>query len=176
VLSAYTQTPVVPESAVGTDLPKSVEILAHLEVEDVGDELRVLAVLVVLLPVEKVVRNLELARALDDCHHAVDLLIGQLARALVQVHVGLLQHQVREAAADTLDGRQRKHHLVAALDVGVEDAQDMLELVILHDNSHRGTAACVKELGTGVTGPCEAFCRQGRSVAVGRSQAIKTMA
>ena len=52
-------------------------------------ELFVLTVLDVLLPVEEPIGDLVLARVLHDGHDLVDLLLGQLSGATVQVNVGL---------------------------------------------------------------------------------------
>ena len=68
------------QATVGTDLLEALEVLAQLHVERVGDDLRELAVLHVLLPVQHPVRHLELARVLDDRHQTLNLLLGQLTR------------------------------------------------------------------------------------------------
>mmetsp|Transcript_16556 Transcript_16556/g.42252 ORF Transcript_16556/g.42252 Transcript_16556/m.42252 type:complete len:258 (-) Transcript_16556:28-801(-) len=128
VLAAHAHAPVVPQTAVRADLLEALKVVAELEVEHVGARLRVLAVLVVLLPVEEPVRDLELARVLDDGHDTLHLLRRQLARALLEAHLGLLQHDVGEAAAHTRDAGHRKHHLLAAINVGVQHTQDVLEV------------------------------------------------
>ena len=61
-----------------------------------------LTVLDVLLPVEEPVRDLVLAGVLHDRHDLLDLFLAQLAGALSQVDVGLLQHNVGVAATDAL--------------------------------------------------------------------------
>ena len=48
---------------------------------------------------------------------------------LVHVDVGLLADDVGEAAADTLDGGEREHDLLLAIHVGVEQTQDVLEVL-----------------------------------------------
>jgi len=70
---------VVAQAAVRPDLLEALQVLAQLHVKCVGDDLRELAVLVVLLPVEHPVGNLELARVLHDGHQTLNLLSGQLA-------------------------------------------------------------------------------------------------
>jgi hypothetical protein len=50
---------------------------------------------------------------------------------LVQVDVGLLQDEVRETATNTADLRHGVHDLVRTLHVGVQDTQDVLELIVL---------------------------------------------
>lgn len=60
--------------------------------------------------------------------NATNLFVGTLAGPFVQVHVGLLQHDVGETSADTLDGGHGEHHLTFAIDVRAEDTQNVLEL------------------------------------------------
>jgi len=135
VLTTDTDTPVVSETAVSANLLKTLEILADLVVERVGGDLRVLAVLDVLLSVEKPVGNLVVTWVRHDRDHAVDLLLGELAGSLVDVDVGLAQADVREAATHTLDGGHGVADLDAAINVGVEHTQNVLKLL---RNDQRG--------------------------------------
>lgn len=50
---------------------------------------------------------------------------------LVQVNIGLLADQVGVAAADTLDLSQGVHDLLLAVNIGVEQTQDVLEVRLL---------------------------------------------
>jgi hypothetical protein len=70
----------VTQATVSPDLLEPLQVIAQLHVERVGHHLRKLAVLVVLLPVEHPVGNLELARVLHDGHKPLNLLGSQLAR------------------------------------------------------------------------------------------------
>ena len=47
---------------------------------------------------------------------------------LVQVDVGFLADQVGVAASDALDTGQGVHDLLPAVDIGVEEAEDELEV------------------------------------------------
>lgn len=53
VLSTHTEAPVVSETTVGTDLLQALKILTELAVNTVGEDLRVLAVDDVALPVKE---------------------------------------------------------------------------------------------------------------------------
>jgi len=55
---------------------------------------------------------------------------------LVEVDLSLLAHHVGEAATNTLDGGHGVWHLVATIDVGVKNTQNVLELVLRKDESH----------------------------------------
>ena len=65
--------PVVSQTAMSSDFLQSFQVLADLAVEHVGQRLRVLAVLHVLLPVEEPVRNLVLARVRHHRYHLFHL-------------------------------------------------------------------------------------------------------
>merc|ERR1719164_301437 len=110
-LATHAQAPVVAQATVRTDLLQALEVLAQLHVERVGDDLRELAILGVLLAVEHPVGHLELPRVLHDGDEALHLLSGQLASALVQVDLGLLARDVGKAAANALDAGEGEHHV-----------------------------------------------------------------
>merc|ERR1712111_173994 len=76
VLTADTDTPVVTEPAVGSDLLQALEILTELVVQKVREDLGGLAVLDVLLSVEEVVWDLVLAGVGDDGDNSLDLLLA----------------------------------------------------------------------------------------------------
>ena len=54
-----------------------------------------------------------------------------LSLPLVQVHIGLLAHQVGVPASDTLYFGQSIHDLLLAVDIGIEETQDKLEVRLL---------------------------------------------
>jgi len=115
------------ETSVRTDLLQALEVVTQFRVDGVGDELRVLAVDDVLLPVQEPRRDLELRRVLDDRHDALQLVRVELASALVEVNVRLLADDVRVPPADTLDLREGVHDLALAVHVGVQQTQNVLE-------------------------------------------------
>jgi len=48
----------------------------------------------------------------------------------VQVNLSLLDHDVREPPTHTTDHGQCEHHLATSINIGVEDTQDVLKLVV----------------------------------------------
>eukprot|EP00275_Glaucocystis_incrassata_P002018 EC124559.1.p1 GENE.EC124559.1~~EC124559.1.p1 ORF type:complete len:181 (-),score=44.03 EC124559.1:81-623(-) len=120
VLATDAQAPVVSKAAVATDLAHHFQVLSKLVVELIGDSLAESPVLDVLPPVEHPVGNLELPRVLKDGHNPFNFFHGHFTGALVQVHIGLLAHDVGEAAAATLDGRQGVGNLARSINVRVE--------------------------------------------------------
>merc|ERR550525_1296224 len=128
VLTTDTQAPVVAQTAVSADLLQTLEILAQLVVQLVGQHLSEAAVLDVLLPVEEPVGDLVLAGVGHHGDDALNLLLGQLASPLGDVNVGLLADHVTEAAPYTLDGCDGEHNLAPSINVGVEHTQNVLEL------------------------------------------------
>ena len=51
---------------------------------------------------------------------------------LANIHLSLLAHGSGETATNTLDGGQGIDDLLFAIDVGVEDTQNVLELSLVH--------------------------------------------
>ena len=102
------------ETTVGADLLQALEIITELGVDTVGEDLVVLAIDNVALPVEEPLlpgcQHLARVReddgretypgdlvgggVLDDGDQALKLLRGELTGALVQVDIGLLAHKV----------------------------------------------------------------------------------
>ena len=58
---------------------------------------------------------------------------GSVCAPLVEVDLSLLARNVGKAAADTLDGGEREHHLHPAVKVGVEHTKNVLEIRLVHD-------------------------------------------
>ena len=78
VLTTDTEAPVVSETTVGADLLEALEILTELRVDTVGQNVRVLAVDDITLPVEEPSGDLVLGRVLDDGDKALELFRGEL--------------------------------------------------------------------------------------------------
>jgi hypothetical protein len=77
VLTAHAETPVVAETTVGADLLEALEILTELGIDTVGENLRVLAVDNVALPVEEPAGDLVLSGVLDDGDNSLELFGGE---------------------------------------------------------------------------------------------------
>lgn len=147
MLTADADAPPVAETAVGADLLEPLDVVAELGVEVLGENLGVLAGLPVLLSVEEPEGDLELAGVLDDGDELLDLVGGELAGALVDVDLGLLADEVGEAAAEALDLGQGEDDIPLTLNVGVEDTQNVLELLALHQRPDWGSGGELGESG-----------------------------
>ena len=66
MLSTHAQAPVVPQTTMRTDLLQPLQVLTQLAVHAVGQDLAVLAVHDVALPVEEPDGDFVLSRVLDD--------------------------------------------------------------------------------------------------------------
>jgi hypothetical protein len=84
VLTTDTETPVVTETAVGADLLQALEILTELGVDTVGQDVRVLAIDNVALPVEEPGGDLVLGRVLDDGDDTLELFGSKLTSTITQ--------------------------------------------------------------------------------------------
>lgn len=127
MLTSDSETPVVSQTTVGTDLLESLEIIPHLRIGRVGKDLVGLSVDDVSLPVEEPVWNLVLLWVLHDCDDTLQLLDGEFTSSLVQVDISLLADQVRVTTTNTLDLCEGEHDLVLSVNIGVEETQNVLD-------------------------------------------------
>lgn len=74
MLSTHTEAPVVSETTVRPDLLQALKIITHLRVDAVGQDLGVLSVNDVLLPVQEPGGDLELCWVLHDGDDALKLI------------------------------------------------------------------------------------------------------
>ena len=116
----------------GADLLHALNVVAELCVEALGEDLGVFAGLEVLLPVKEPEGDHEFLGVLDDADDLLDLIGGELSGALVDVNLGLLADEVGETAAETADLGEGEDDVPLSLNVGVEDTEDVLELLSLH--------------------------------------------
>lgn len=103
VLPTDAKTPKVSQTAVGTNLSQTVQVLAKLEVEIVRNELRILAIPKVFATIEKPLRDLKLKRILNNRNDALDLCLAKLTRPACQVDIGLPANEVCKPTPDALD-------------------------------------------------------------------------
>jgi len=129
MLTTDTQSPEVSKTAMGPDLLQPLEVLTDLAVEGVGHDLRELAILDVLLPVEEPVGNLVLARVVHDRNQLLNLLIGELSSALCYIHVSLLADNVSITTTNTLNGCKCKRNFALSFNVRVHNTKNVLKLL-----------------------------------------------
>lgn len=84
MLTPYTETPEVTETTVRTNLLQPLKVITELRVNTVGQDLQVLAVDNVPLPVQEPKRDLELGGVLDDGDETFELIRVKLAGAVVE--------------------------------------------------------------------------------------------
>ncbi|RUO96728.1 hypothetical protein BC936DRAFT_141552 [Jimgerdemannia flammicorona] len=164
------------ETTVSADLLETLQVLTELIVETVRQDLRVLAIDDVLLPVEEPVGNLVLRWVLDDRHETLEFFgrsfgmeqtysiggrircsaarwksrsndfncpIHRAARALGSrathpIDISLFDDQVRVPATHTLDVGQGEHDLGLAINVCVEETENVLELALVRNDERLG--------------------------------------
>jgi hypothetical protein len=144
VLTTDTEAPVVTETTVSADLLQALEIVTELGGDTVGEDLAVLAIDDIALPVEEPTRDLvcggsaierraweqpwrTLEGVLDDGDNTLKLFGGEVTSALAEIDIGLLADQIGVTATDTGDLGQGVHDLLLAIDVRVQQADDVLE-------------------------------------------------
>lgn len=127
VLSADTQSQGMTHATMHANLFQSLKVFTQLVVPVVGQELRVRAVLDVLLTIQKVLWDAVAQGVLHDVDELVEFVLGALAGTFCQGDSRTTAHQARVATPDTGDRRQGILDLLLAVDVCVEDAEDVLE-------------------------------------------------
>ena len=83
VLTTDTETPVVTETTMSTDLLQAFQIFTHLGVNTVGDSLGVLAINSILLSVKEPVGDLVLSRVLKDGDDTFQLFVAQFTGSIL---------------------------------------------------------------------------------------------
>ena len=78
VLTTHTEAPEMPETTVRPDLLQPLEVVTDLGVHSVGEDLRVLAIDNVSLPVQEPCRDLELCRVLENGNDTLELVRVEL--------------------------------------------------------------------------------------------------
>merc|ERR1712045_487872 len=109
MLTADTDTPVVTQTPVSADLLQTFQILTKLVIQTVGHHLAGLAVLDVALSVQEPIGDLVLARVSHDGFELLNLFLAELTSSLAHVNGGLLEDDVGESSANTLDGGDGEH-------------------------------------------------------------------
>nr|ACU14197.1 unknown [Glycine max] len=141
MLATYTKTPVVSQTTMVPDFLESLEIIPELHIKSIRHNLRVFAILVILLSVQKPVWDLELPRVRHHSHHTVQLSSSQLTSPFVHVNISLLASDVGESPSNTLDGGHCEHYLLLPIHVGVQHTQNVLEILVRHQR-HFLTRKC----------------------------------
>jgi len=112
----------------GADLLQALQVLTELVVQDVGQHLGGLAVLVVTLSVQEPVGDLVLTGILHDGDKLLNLFLSEFSSSPGQGDVGLLETQVGVTTSNTLDRGQGEHDAGLAINVGVENTKNVLEV------------------------------------------------
>jgi hypothetical protein len=115
------------DTTMAANLLHSLHILTVLVVKGIREELAVLAVLNVLLTIEEPVRDLVLAWVLHNSNDALKVCSIHLTSTLAHVNFGLAADNSSVATTATLNGSQGELDLLLAINVGVEDTENVLE-------------------------------------------------
>ncbi len=146
----------MPETTVCTNFLQPLKIITQLRINAVGQNLRILSVNDVPLPVQEPRGDLELRGALNDIDNALELIRVKFTSAvcttsatrhgrhrtlyapLVEVNIGLFANKVGVTTPNTLDLGQSVHDLALAINISVEETQDVLNVKLtscwIHSN------------------------------------------
>ena len=129
VLTTDAQTVRVADTTVSTDLLQALKIVTELDGNGVGQDVLGLAGLGVALTVEEPSGDLVLQGIGEDVGQTLNLLVGEGTSTALNIDVGLLANQEGETDTNTLDATDGEGHLPLSLNVGVEETDDVLELL-----------------------------------------------
>ena len=138
MLTTDTETAGVTDTTMGTHLLHALKIVAELDIDGVGQDVLGLAGLGVTLTVQEPAGDLELGGVGEDIGDALDLIEIEGAGTTGSINASLLADQVGETDSDTLDGTEGEGDLTLAIDVGVEETHNVLELLGSHSEGHAG--------------------------------------
>jgi len=124
----------VTETTVSADLLEAFEIITELRVDTVGQNLRVLAIDDIALSVHEPGWDLVLTWVLDDGDDTLKLFRGEFSGTLGEIDIGLLANQVGVTATNTLYLGECEHNLLLTLNIGIEETQNKLEIVLRTGN------------------------------------------
>ena len=94
-------TKVMPETSVGTDLLESFKIISELGCDTIGQQLRVLSVNDITLPVEEPHWDLELSWVLQNVHYSLKLIGVEISGSFAKINICLLANNVGKSTPDT---------------------------------------------------------------------------
>ena len=117
------------ETSVVLALSESLHILSVDGIKLVADEMGPSALSGVLLSVEEPLGDVVLVGASNDVTNAVDLLLGDLSRSLVDVDLGDLHSKDGESSSNTADLSKTERSLLFTVDVCVLHSENVSELV-----------------------------------------------
>jgi hypothetical protein len=133
VLATDAESPHVTETAVHLHLLHALEVLTHLGLDGVGNELGGGAVDDILLTVEHPDGDLEVLGLLHHSDDLLDLLGGKLTSTTRDINTGLLAEHGGKTTADTLDTAECIDSLLTAVDVGVHHTKDVSERTLSNE-------------------------------------------
>jgi len=135
LLSTDSEAPTMTEPTMSPHFPKPLQGFAHFVIEEIRIDMGSFAIFDIFFPVHKPGRH-ELQRILNDSDELVDLFAGKFSSTLVEIHFSFLAHHICEPTADTTDLSDCERNLVTSIDIGVEDTQNVLELVLWENERH----------------------------------------
>jgi hypothetical protein len=132
VLSTHPDTPPVTKTTVGPNLLHPLNIITQLGIKVLSKDLRVLSSPEILLPVKEPQGDFELARVLDDGDELFNLIGSQFTSTFVDINFCLFADEISETTSETFDLCKAENDISLALNVSVEDTQDVLKFRSLH--------------------------------------------
>ena len=147
LLTADLDAEVVTETSVLAGLLHALKIFSESGINHVGDQLGVGTVLDASLSVEEPLGHAVLDGLGHNVRNLINICLGELASALLEVDLGDLEDEDGEAATESLNDSQREGCLVLSVNVGVLHTQNVLEVIsVLNYEARHFSLICLAEL------------------------------
>jgi len=127
VLTSDLQSPEMSETSITSDLLESFKIFSELSIQSVGSQLRESTILEILLSIQEPLGDTVADGISNDFLDLVHFFFREITSSSVGVELSLLADEERESSTDTLDTSDGEGELSLTFDVGVEDAENVLE-------------------------------------------------
>ena len=124
----------VSNTLVGLHLLHSLDVLSQLGLQDIGGHLQVLSLLVISLPVEEPSGHSSSLGVVDQGGNLFGLGLAELSGSDSGVDSEDLADEEPESPSHSSDGFEGVRDCSLSVNVGVEDTQDVLEVVDVLDH------------------------------------------
>lgn len=123
--------------AIIPNLLQTLKIVTELDVETVGGDLCALSVLDIFSSVHEPCGDLVISRVLDDVDQVINLSLGKFSGTLFEIDVSLLAAEGGKTTTDTSNASHGERNLLASIDVGTQNTQNVRKILLIHDHRLR---------------------------------------
>ena len=138
MLTSNSETPVMSNTTVSSDLLQSFNVITELSIHVVSQQMRRSTGRSILLSVQHPIRDLELLGVLHDSNETLDFFFVQFTGSSAGVDFSLLADDKGVSSANTLDGGESEGDASLTIDVGVHDTKHVNKVFRLNQGLWKG--------------------------------------